>query len=1177
MAVVTTQQSVAALYTAIFNRAPDQAGLNFWTAQINGGASFATIAEGFAQHEVFTTGIGALPNADYVNALYTNILGSAGDAAGIAYWTARLAAGESKASVVASFVEGSLTIDLPALLAAGSLTQADYDLALVRQQTLTNKADVGIYFANTLGAASNLNPATVSTSKAGLEADPIYKASQAAIAGVDSTGASVKTAQDAIAVAAGSPNPAQALLGQTFTLTAGADSFVGGAANDTFTAGEIGVAAGLTASLTALDKLDGGAGKDTLNVTATVAPLNTTALGLSIKNIEVANFQGTQALTVDSSAWTGLTDLNVTKSVADVSLTAAATTAVTVTQADAKVTVIGGATQTINLTKAGDSIALSKAAGAVNLTVADQNGKSVTIDDGTSVTVTNTVKDADGGTIVVGNTTKPTGDVTITQNLTDKADGTSIAGDLITVKGGSTVSVTQTATPSVATAAGANDTITQSAVTINGNGTTSVTVAQAAEVAAANTVLAVPGVKAVQTLTFGTLTSGQDLTINGLTFTASKDLTAAQTASIFAGLESGALQGKLAAEFGSYTGTFGPGSTSAVTGTSGVIFTAATAAPLASLAATGSGLAALTSAVVTTAGVTEVLVQGKAGVAAGAVTITDSAAVDTLAAVNLDSYADSTIASDALATLNLANSTHTLAVTNALATTLALGVNNIATGSALTLGNTYKTLNITATGKDSDVTLSAAKVETLTVTGDKSVDLTAATLSALKTVNVSGSAGLTIDASGATVTAVNTAATTGKVVASIDGTKATYTGGAGVDVVTLATGTALTKAIDLGAGDDTVVFGAAVTGSTAALNGGVGTDTLSMSTANADALDAAPQTFYTGFEHLTINDAAATATIDLANLGFTNYVTTSGSAGTLTLNNLDNNGTVVLTAAATTGVTVGVKDAATGTADVLNAVLSSTGNLTAGTLTAANVETVNISTVDTEVAVAPAVQTKNVDSLTLAADKATSVNLSGASDLTLDLTGSTKVTSIDASTMTGGLTVASANITSATTIKGGLGNDVLTAAAGTTADVLIGGAGNDTLTANAGMDTLTGGAGNDLFVVGTASANVNSYATITDFSAGDSLQIAGTTSFASAQVSLGDTAVFQDYANAAMNSLGMDAAGWFQFAGNTYVVADKGADSSTFVNGQDFIVKLAGVIDLSHASLSVDNGTLAIA
>ena len=46
MAVVTTQQSVAALYTAIFNRAPDLAGLNYWTTQINAGTSFATVAAG---------------------------------------------------------------------------------------------------------------------------------------------------------------------------------------------------------------------------------------------------------------------------------------------------------------------------------------------------------------------------------------------------------------------------------------------------------------------------------------------------------------------------------------------------------------------------------------------------------------------------------------------------------------------------------------------------------------------------------------------------------------------------------------------------------------------------------------------------------------------------------------------------------------------------------------------------------------------------------------------------------------------------------------------------------------------------------------------------------------------------------------------------------------------------
>lgn len=317
MAVVTTQQSVAALYTAIFNRAPDQAGLNYWTAQINGGASFATVAAGFAQHEVFTTGIGALSNAAYVTALYTNILGSAGDTAGIAYWTARLAAGETKAAVVAAFVQGSLTIDIAALQAAGSLTAADAAAALVRQQTLTNKADVGIYFANTLGANSNLNPATVVTSKAGLLADPAYQASVAVIANVTNTAATVQTAKDNIAVAAGSTNPVQSLLGNggglVFTLTAQADSLSPNSAvaaskttanNDTIRA----VAAG---DLGTADFIDGGAGNDTLVVSA----LGAVAIIPVIQNVETINVTANDAAgSLDLSASTGYTTLTAVAS-----------------------------------------------------------------------------------------------------------------------------------------------------------------------------------------------------------------------------------------------------------------------------------------------------------------------------------------------------------------------------------------------------------------------------------------------------------------------------------------------------------------------------------------------------------------------------------------------------------------------------------------------------------------------------------------------------------------------------------------------------------------------------------------------------------------------------------------------------------------------------------------------
>lgn len=213
---VSAQQSVAALYVAIFNRAPDQAGLNYWTAQVNGGVAFTQIAAGFAQHEVFTTGIGALNNAAYVAALYTNILGSAGDTAGLAYWTSRLSGGESKASVAAEFIQGSLNIDLAALKASGALSQTDYDLALIRQKSLLNKSEVGVYYAETLGSRSNLNASTVATSKASLEADAAYNASKAAIAPVTADAGSVTTAKATILANA-------MASGSTFTLTSAPD------------------------------------------------------------------------------------------------------------------------------------------------------------------------------------------------------------------------------------------------------------------------------------------------------------------------------------------------------------------------------------------------------------------------------------------------------------------------------------------------------------------------------------------------------------------------------------------------------------------------------------------------------------------------------------------------------------------------------------------------------------------------------------------------------------------------------------------------------------------------------------------------------------------------------------------------------------------------------------------
>jgi S-layer protein len=247
-------------------------------------------------------------------------------------------------------------------------------------------------------------------------------------------------------------------------------------------------------------------------------------------------------------------------------------------------------------------------------------------------------------------------------------------------------------------------------------------------------------------------------------------------------------------------------------------------------------------------------------------------------------------------------------------------------------------------------------------------------------------------------------------------------------------------------------------------------------------------------------------------------------------------------------------------------------------VTAAAVETVNLTATDTAPVTATGAASIQTSTLTLTAAAATTVTVNGNAALTLTMTGSDKVTSINASAMTAALSVTSVNTTTVTTLTGGAGNDTLTSAAtSSSADVLIGGAGNDTLTANKGLTTLTGGAGNDVFVIPVASVNSSSFATITDFAVGDRLKITAADSFTSAKVALADTAVFQDYANAAITAItANNGLAWFQFSGNTYVVKelDNGTNATTFVNNEDFIVKLTGLFDLSTAVFSNSDDSL---
>lgn len=1171
---------VQQLYVSYFGRPADYYGLQNFEAQLDAMGAPKTITElnaavqsganpaltqlvnSFAASDesikLYGTDNSPIGISKFLVTVFQNVIGRTPDLGpGWDFWYNALATGQlSRANAALAIAEGAV-----------SNTSAQ---GLLDAKAVLNKQQVAVAFTAALDTPEKIN--AYSTAAAVATATGLLK---------DVTAATDVAAYQATVLTAVSTVVTGAIASTNTNLTTAVETVTGTNGNDIYN-GTATATPAVTDTLNPLDSIDGGAGTDTLNILALDAFTGLPG-GVSIKNVENLSFRGAAGITFDQTAAggvTGVTNIAVTQATT-AAITAASTTAVSITGATGDVAINGGSTQSVT-TAGGTGVDIvlgntTGAKGAITVSDSNQSTGNIAVDGGTTVSVT--ASGAAAGTIDIGQATKATGAVTVT-SIGAAADGaTSPTLGAITIDGGSTVTVIQTATSDATAAAedAAGHTITQSAVNIGGGKATDVTVVQTAAATAVGAVEAEAAVKQTTVVTFAALAAGETMIIAGLTFTATKALTAAQVAAAFANIAAGAGQGSAAAGDGIYTdgGTgltgFSSGAVVASGSTFTVTFTEKTAGTNATIDANDGDIAAVVGTTVAGSAAVDA-VAGVLGVVGGAVTINDDAG-GKLATVTLNGTGAASITSDKLTTLNVANTDANVTVVNTAATTLALNVDNLGVDAAGTvaLGGVYTTVNLTA-ATDSAFVVTGAGVTTLAVAGAGVADLGATALGALKTVTVSGSAGLKLIT--ATATSVNTSATTGDSAITIDGTKATYTGGAGKDAVTVST-TTLTKAITLGAGDDTLDL-TALTASTLGANvsGGDGSDTLVMDSTIAETVSGS-NTFATkfdGFEKLSLNQAAASLTVDLANLDNISYVISAGAGAgfTETIENLAAEGTVELTTAkgdATSLVDVQLADA-TGTADVLNVVLKNDAGTDFGKLKAAGVETINITATDSDT------DTIDTHTLDLTAAAAKSIVLTGNANLTLTgAAGNVALTSLDGSALTGKL-VASTNGTVAETIKGGAAADTLTAAGN--GDTLIGGAGADTLIVTGNLATLTGGAGNDTFNVADATTNVNSYATITDLTAGDIIKFAASaTDFNASKVSLADTAVFQDYANAAVAATDTGDVSWFQVGGNTYVI-DNVSNSSSFVNGNDVIVKITGLVDLSHSSFSATSHTLVI-
>ncbi|WP_158290173.1 DUF4214 domain-containing protein [Ramlibacter sp. WS9] len=105
-ATIQMHTEVSQLYVALFGRAPEAEGLDFWADQRADGQSMAQIAD-----QMFNTSPARayfpvfLTNQEIISSFYFNVLGRQADAEGLAFWTAKLdAADATPGSVIAEMI-----------------------------------------------------------------------------------------------------------------------------------------------------------------------------------------------------------------------------------------------------------------------------------------------------------------------------------------------------------------------------------------------------------------------------------------------------------------------------------------------------------------------------------------------------------------------------------------------------------------------------------------------------------------------------------------------------------------------------------------------------------------------------------------------------------------------------------------------------------------------------------------------------------------------------------------------------------------------------------------------------------------------------------------------------------------------------------------------------------------
>ena len=113
MATTTTQ--IQQLYVAYLGRAADKAGLDYWSNQLNGTPATLTLddlrANFVNEQPEYAAAYGGLSRVDTVTKIYNNLFGRAPDTAGLTYWTTGGGANVSADDLLVAFINGAGTTD----------------------------------------------------------------------------------------------------------------------------------------------------------------------------------------------------------------------------------------------------------------------------------------------------------------------------------------------------------------------------------------------------------------------------------------------------------------------------------------------------------------------------------------------------------------------------------------------------------------------------------------------------------------------------------------------------------------------------------------------------------------------------------------------------------------------------------------------------------------------------------------------------------------------------------------------------------------------------------------------------------------------------------------------------------------------------------------------------------